>query len=173
MITSDVENFPGFAEGIMGPDLMDQMRQQAARVGAEFLTENVSTVDFSQASLPCHHRRRQRVLGQNGYCHHRRVGQMAGPALGNGALRQGRLHLRDLRRLLFPQPRSRGGRRRRHGSGRSQLSGPHGLQSDADPPAGHAARRLTSCRSGQKITRKSTLSGTASSSRFWIPTPAK
>ena len=48
MITSDVENFPGFAHGIMGPDLMDQMRQQAARVGAEFLTENVSTVDFSQ-----------------------------------------------------------------------------------------------------------------------------
>ncbi len=48
MITSDVENFPGFAHGIMGPDLMDQMRQQAARVGAEFLTENVSRVDFSQ-----------------------------------------------------------------------------------------------------------------------------
>ena len=48
MITSDVENFPGFADGIMGPDLMDQMRRQAARVGAEFLTENVSTVDFSQ-----------------------------------------------------------------------------------------------------------------------------
>ena len=48
MITSDVENFPGFAHGIMGPDLMDQMRQQAERVGAEFLTENVSEVDFSQ-----------------------------------------------------------------------------------------------------------------------------
>jgi len=48
MITSDVENFPGFADGIMGPDLMDQMRRQAARVGAEFLTENVSAVDFSQ-----------------------------------------------------------------------------------------------------------------------------
>lgn len=48
MITSDVENFPGFANGIMGPDLMDQMRQQAARVGAEFLTENVSAVDFSR-----------------------------------------------------------------------------------------------------------------------------
>ena len=48
MITSDVENFPGFANGIMGPELMDQMRQQAARVGAEFLTENVSAVDFSQ-----------------------------------------------------------------------------------------------------------------------------
>ena len=48
MITSDVENFPGFAHGIMGPELMDRMRQQAARVGAEFLTENVVSVDFSQ-----------------------------------------------------------------------------------------------------------------------------
>jgi len=48
MITSDVENFPGFAHGIMGPELMDQMRQQAERVGAEFLTENVDSVDFSQ-----------------------------------------------------------------------------------------------------------------------------
>ena len=48
MITSDVENFPGFAEGILGPELMEQMRHQAARVGAEFLTENVTDVDFSR-----------------------------------------------------------------------------------------------------------------------------
>jgi len=48
MITSDVENFPGFAEGIMGPELMERMREQAARVGAEFLTENVTEVDFSR-----------------------------------------------------------------------------------------------------------------------------
>lgn len=48
MITSDVENFPGFANGIMGPDLMMAMREQAARVGAEFITENVVSIDLSK-----------------------------------------------------------------------------------------------------------------------------
>jgi len=47
MLTTEVENFPGFPEGIMGPDLMMRFREQAARFGAEFLTEKVSRVDFS------------------------------------------------------------------------------------------------------------------------------
>ena len=48
MLTTDVENFPGFPEGIMGPELMMNFRSQAARFGAEFLTEKVSRVDFSE-----------------------------------------------------------------------------------------------------------------------------
>jgi thioredoxin reductase (NADPH) len=48
MITSDVENFPGFANGIMGPDLMLAMREQAERVGTEFVSENVVRVDLSR-----------------------------------------------------------------------------------------------------------------------------
>ncbi len=48
MITSDVENFPGFPDGIMGPDLMMGMRRQAERVGTTFMTENVEKVDLSQ-----------------------------------------------------------------------------------------------------------------------------
>jgi thioredoxin reductase (NADPH) len=46
MITTEVENFPGFREPIMGPELMQAMRDQAARVGAEFVSGDATAVDF-------------------------------------------------------------------------------------------------------------------------------
>ena len=47
MTTTEVENFPGFPDAIMGPKLMDQMRLQAERFGAEFLTDNASRVELT------------------------------------------------------------------------------------------------------------------------------
>lgn len=48
MLTTDVENFPGFPEGVMGPDLMMKFRDQAARFNTTFITEKVTKVDFSK-----------------------------------------------------------------------------------------------------------------------------
>jgi thioredoxin reductase (NADPH) len=47
MNTTDVENFPGFPDGVMGPDLMDHLRKQAERFGAELVTDDITAVDLA------------------------------------------------------------------------------------------------------------------------------
>lgn len=51
MITTEVENFPGFEHGITGPALIEEMRKQAARFGTRFITKNVTKVDFTSQPL--------------------------------------------------------------------------------------------------------------------------
>jgi thioredoxin reductase (NADPH) len=48
MLTSDVENYPGYKDGVQGPDMMDEFEQQAARFGAEMRPDNVEKVDLSE-----------------------------------------------------------------------------------------------------------------------------
>ena len=51
MLTTEVENYPGFADGVMGPELMDQMEKQAQRFGAEILAVSVTELDLSVAAV--------------------------------------------------------------------------------------------------------------------------
>lgn len=54
MLTTEVENFPGFPEGVMGPELMMRFRDQAARFGATFLTGKATKVEFGEKPLKVH-----------------------------------------------------------------------------------------------------------------------
>jgi thioredoxin reductase (NADPH) len=54
MLTTDVENYPGFADGLLGPELMDQMEKQAARFGAEILPVHVTRVDLTDRPFRVH-----------------------------------------------------------------------------------------------------------------------
>jgi thioredoxin reductase (NADPH) len=51
MITSEVENYPGYPDGVLGPEMMADFRGQAERFGAEFVTDDVTRVDFSEQPL--------------------------------------------------------------------------------------------------------------------------
>jgi thioredoxin reductase (NADPH) len=51
MITSDVENYPGYPDGVMGPEMMGEFRRQAERFGTDFVTDDVTRVDFSERPL--------------------------------------------------------------------------------------------------------------------------
>ena len=113
-ITTDVENYPGFADVIQGPWLMEQMQKQAEHVGTKLVTDHVSKVDL--ARRPFQHRMRLgRPLSRRQHHHRNRgAGALAGVAVRTEIQGLWRLRLRDLRRLFLSRQGGAGDRRRQH-----------------------------------------------------------
>ena len=114
-ITTDVENYPGFADVIQGPWLMDQMKAQAEHVGTKIVNDIIVEVDFDQRPFVLTGDSGDIYTADSADHRHRRPGA-SGWACRVGAEVPGlwRLRLRHLRRLLLSQQGSAGGRRRQH-----------------------------------------------------------
>ena len=140
MLTTEVENFPGFVEGIMGPELMQAFREQAARFGAEYITAKVSRVDLSSrpfglwvgdpdAEEPTY--AAETLIIATGA-----QSLMLNLPERGAAPRLRGVHLRHLRRILLPGEGDRRRRRGRLGHGRGPLPDPLRRQGHHHPPPG-------------------------------------
>ena len=116
-ITTDVENYPGFADVIQGPWLMEQMAAQAEHVGTRIVHDLITQVDFSRRPFRCVADSGDDVPGRRRDHRHRRAGPLARHRVGAAVAGPRRVGLRHLRRVLLPR-QDRGGDRRRQHRGR-------------------------------------------------------
>ena len=139
MITTDVENYPGFADAIQGPWLMEQMEAQAAHVGTEIVHDLIIERRFQPPPVPLRRRfgrclRADTVIIATG-AQARWLGLPSEKTLPGGW----RLRLRHLRRVLLSrQPRGRRRRRQHRGRG-GALPDPSRRPRHPDPPPRLAA----------------------------------
>ena len=130
-LTTLVENFPGFPEGIQGPELIENMRKQAGRFGAQYQLGHVVSADLSKRPFAMQFRQRNDSRPHPDH-RQRRLGALAGIARREGADRSRGFIVRHLRRFLLFRQRNRGDRRRRFGHGRGDLPHPLRHQGDTD-----------------------------------------
>ena len=138
-ITSLVENFPGFPEGVNGPDLVENMKKQAEHFGAEYVYGSVTAVDFSKRPFR---------LDIDGEWHETRTVIIASGASARWLnlpseqklIGHGVSSLRHVRRLLLSRQENNGDRRRRLRHGRGKLPDTIRRRSNPCPPSGCVPR---------------------------------
>ena len=163
-ITTDVENYPGFAEVIQGPWLMEQMAQQAAHCGAELLFDLVTERRPVGPAVPGPARRRRHLHRRRPDRRHRRPGALARPGQRATLLGRRRVGLRHLRRVLLPRQAGGDRRRRQHRGRGGALSGADVREGDADPSPRQPAGREGDAAAPVRASRRSRCCGTMSSS---------
>ena len=161
MLTTDVENYPGFPDGILGPELMAKFREQAERFGAEFLTADVDEVDFSVTPL------RVRIGGRDEFAKRSSSRPARRPACS--ASRRSRSCSATASRPARPATASSSAATRSRSSAaatrrsRRRTSSPGSPTRSRSCTGARSCARRRSCRTARSRTRRSSSSGTASS----------
>ena len=124
--TTEVDNWPGDDKGVMGPELMERMKRHAERFGTKLIHNHVDRVELKQRPF-------RLFCGKDEYTcdaldrRDGRVGEVSRPADRGSVQRPRRVRVRDVRRLLLPQPTGRRRRRRQHGRRGSAVPVEHRL----------------------------------------------
>ena len=132
--TTDVENYPGYPKGIMGPEMMQELRDQAERFGTRFITDDATRVELSDGGDPDRLDRRRGAPREGRRARDGRPAQEARHRGRGVALRSWRVVLRDVRRRLLQGARHGHRRRRRLGDGGGDLPREVRRESPRHPP---------------------------------------
>ena len=122
MLTTMVDNWPGFRDGIMGPDLMTEMRAQVMRFGTEILEGNITAVDVRQRPFTISMGDGRRITAGALVIATGASSRWLGDRLRSQAVRARCVDLRHMRRVLLQGAAHRRGGRRRFGDGGGDLS---------------------------------------------------